>query len=187
MISFLKTNALNLALGGLLVGWFSIVAVTGSCPTCVIPQLLAGMFAAPGASVAVVSSPTWSAEAIGGGLVSSAQLAGNVQVLTFFSRTCAPCRAELEQLAALHDDYATRGVSFVAINIDADTEALPEFVRKRGIDFTVARGGLGLVDAFGGFSAVPTTFVVDRQGRIASRHDGLTSNSTLERAIQGAM
>jgi thiol-disulfide isomerase/thioredoxin len=188
MISFLKANALNLALGVLLVGWVSIAGVTGSCPTCVIPQFVAGLFATPEAEAAEASpAPSWALEAVGGGLVSSAQLVGEVQVLTFFSRTCAPCRAELEYLGALHEEYGSKGVSFVALNVDADGDSLSEFARRRGIDFTVARGGLRLTEAFGGVSGVPTTFVLDRTGRIVSRHDGLTSKATLERAIEQAM
>lgn len=189
MISFLRSNAVNLGLGVVLAAWLSAAGLTGACPTCVVPELVAGLVGGPRAEAAGAGqpAPTWSLESLGGRQVSSSELVGEVVVLTFFSRSCAPCRTELAYLEDLNDEFAERGVRILAVNVDPSRDQLSEFVRQRALDVTVALGSPEVLEAFGGVSAVPTTFVVDRQGRVASRHDGLTSGAVLGRAIERAL
>jgi len=126
---------------------------------------------------------------IDGSTLSLAELRGDVVVVNFWYAGCAPCRAEAPILQGLSEDYADKGVSFVGVNtVDQAATAL-SFEKKYGIGYPsvldVESGAARI--AFAGQiapSAVPTTFVLDRDGRIAARIVGqLESKSILNTLI----
>jgi thiol-disulfide isomerase/thioredoxin len=126
---------------------------------------------------------------IDGSRLSLADLRGEVVVVNFWYAGCAPCRAEAPILDELHGEYAEDGVSFVGVNtVDQAATAL-SFEKNYGIEYPsvldVESGAARI--AFAGQvspSAVPTTFVLDREGRIAARIVGqLESKSILNTLI----
>lgn len=126
---------------------------------------------------------------IDGSTLSLAELRGDVVVVNFWYAGCAPCRAEAPILQGLSEEYADKGVSFVGVNtVDQAATAL-SFEKKYGIGYPsvldVESGAARI--AFAGQvspSAVPTTFVLDREGRIAARIVGqLESKSILNTLI----
>ncbi|CAN5237448.1 TlpA disulfide reductase family protein [soil metagenome] len=126
---------------------------------------------------------------IDGTTLALSDLRGQVVVVNFWYAGCAPCRAEAPILEGLYQDYANKGVSFVGVNtVDQAATAL-SFEKKYGISYPsvldVESGAARI--AFAGEvspSAVPTTFVLDREGRIAARVVGqLESKSILNTLI----
>ena len=119
--------------------------------------------------------------------VDAADLAGEPAVLNFWYAACAPCRIEAPDLQALHEDFEPAGVRFVGVNV-RDTAATAEaFERNFGITYPSLedRGGqvlLAMTD-FVPPQAVPTTIVLDRQGRVSSRILGVAEPSTLKSLI----
>lgn len=113
---------------------------------------------------------------------------GDVVVLNVWASWCAPCRAEAPELAALDRELAPSGVQFVGLDTrDSDVSARA-FVEKFGIEYpnVVDRDGqLQLL-----FSdtlppqAIPSTLVIDRQGRVAGRVLGKASESSLRGLIE---
>ena len=109
----------------------------------------------------------------GFGLDSSA-LEGKVVVMNWWYAACAPCRAEAPDLAALHDEFNPQGVEFIGVNVRDSAATALAFDRNFGIEFpSVMDANSGAVSlAFTGVvspSAVPTTIVIDREGKVASR------------------
>lgn len=115
-----------------------------------------------------------------GDTVSSADLAGDVVVVNFWYAGCPPCRKEAPDLEALHQQYKDQGVSFVGVNTSDSAETALAFARKFGVTYPsildVESNAVQL--AFAGQvapNAVPTTLVLDKQGRVAARFSGLVS------------
>lgn len=112
---------------------------------------------------------------------------GEVVVLNVWASWCAPCRAEAPSLAALSEEYADRGVQFVGLDTrDSDVSARA-FAAKYGIDYpnVVDRDGqlqLLFADSLPP-QAIPSTLVVDAEGRVAARSLGRASESTLKAMI----
>ena len=121
--------------------------------------------------------------------VSSDDYAGEVLVVNFWYAACPPCRVEAPDLAALSQKYEGAGASFLGVNIYDQSETSLAFARKFDIAYPSiidANSGTARL-AFAGYappSAVPTTLVLDKQGRVAARFLGLVeSPSTLDTII----
>ena len=119
--------------------------------------------------------------------ISTQDLAGDPAVLNFWYAACAPCRVEAPDLQALHEQFAPESVRFLGINV-RDTVATAEaFERNFGITYPSVedRGGqvlLAMTD-YVPPQAVPTTIVLDRQGRVSARILGVAEPSTLRTLI----
>lgn len=105
---------------------------------------------------------------------SLAALKGKVVLVNFWATTCTTCVAEMPRLVDTYRKFAPRGFETVAIAMSYDP---PEYVRnyaaRNGLPFTVALDGSG--EAARGFEEVrltPTTFVIDRKGRIVQKYLG---------------
>jgi len=127
-----------------------------------------------------------------GAFLDSANLAGSVVVMNWWYSSCAPCRAEAPDLAALHEEFAPLGVEFLGVNVRDSAETALAFDRKFNIGFPsiidAQTGSASL--AFTGVvspQAVPTTVVIDRQGRVASRILGRIDPSILRTLIKSVV
>ncbi len=126
-----------------------------------------------------------------GSLVSSDELLDNVSVVNFWYATCPPCRREAPWLEELNQTYAPDGVQFLGVNIRDGAETSRAFAEKFGITYPSIIDTDGQVMlAFSGLAsptAVPTTLVLDREGRVSSRIVGLLEKSTLDALIRTAL
>ena len=115
-----------------------------------------------------------------------AEFRGSIVVVNFWATWCIPCRDEMPLLVAIAKRFRASGVVVVGASADTLQEArrVRRFVRDTGIDFPIWVGattddmaGLGL----GG--ALPATAVLDRDGRVAVRVDGVIDGPGLEASI----
>ncbi|NQX26242.1 TlpA family protein disulfide reductase [Microbacteriaceae bacterium VKM Ac-2854] len=108
-----------------------------------------------------------------GGSIDSADYAGQVVVVNFWYASCAPCRAEAADLQAVNAEYADQGVSFVGVNVRDQAPQAVSFAKNYEITYPSIIDTDGAAQlAFSGNvppNAVPTTLVLDKQGRVASR------------------
>ncbi len=117
---------------------------------------------------------------LGGGTWSLASHRGQVVLVNFWATWCPPCRMETPELVALKNDYAKRPFEVVGINMDDDRSRVPPFVKQYGINYPILLPDGPLAFA-GDVSALPTSILVDRSGRIAREYVGMIS----ERAVRG--
>lgn len=120
---------------------------------------------------------------LSGGPLRLADLKGKVVVVNFWASWCAPCRAEAPALQKVYSEKKDAGVEFVGVDMrEASEESGRAFVRTYGIGYPNLYDKDGRVTlAFREIppSAVPSTLVLDRQGRVAVRVIGATSYSKL--------
>lgn len=122
-----------------------------------------------------------SSDTTDGSTVSAEGYRGSVLVVNFWFAACPPCRLEAPDLAGLAAVYADDGVQFLGINVYDDVAGANSFEKTFSIPYPsvldAETGALRL--AFAGDlppSGVPTTIIVDRQGRVAARVLGVISN-----------
>lgn len=131
----------------------------------------------------------FSGETVEGERYDSADAEGEVQVVNFWYAGCAPCRAEAPILQEVSETFAGEGVNFVGVNVRDQAGTAASFEEKYGVTYPsildVDSGEAQL--AFSGPvppAAVPTTIVLDQDGRVAARVLGqLTDASILESII----
>jgi peroxiredoxin len=122
-------------------------------------------------------------------MLDSTALTGQVVVLNWWYAACAPCRAEAPDLAILSEEFKDKGVQFVGVNVRDTAETALAFDRKFNITFpSVMDAQSGAVSlAFNGVvspQAVPTTLVIDKEGRVSARILGRIDASILRTLIQ---
>jgi thiol-disulfide isomerase/thioredoxin len=130
----------------------------------------------------------WSGVASDDQIISSENLSGVVTVLNFWYASCPPCRVETPDLVALADEFEGQA-QFVGVNVRDSKETANAFKRTFKMNYpSIIDANTGdVVLAFTGVvtpSAVPTTLVIDREGRVAARILGLAKKSTLKALIQ---
>lgn len=123
-----------------------------------------------------------------GGRLTSRQLAGQVVVLNFWYAGCPPCRAEAPDLQALWTRFTDQDVRFVGVNTIDDAATARAFARTYNITYPsiLDRADGAVLLAFAGVvsvKAVPTTLVLDRAGRIASRIVGKIPGQSVLRTL----
>jgi len=104
----------------------------------------------------------------GGGTLALADLAGRVVVLNFWATWCRPCVQELPALQALGARHGAEGLAVVAVNVDRDDpEAVAAFGRRLGLDLPLPLDPKGAVRGAYRVRALPTTYLIGRDGRLA--------------------
>ena len=99
-----------------------------------------------------------------GSSVTLDQLRGKVVLLNFFASWCPACRAEMPFLQAAWEEVRDEGVAFLIIDIAEDDEVVARFMEDRGFTIPVIMDQTGDVATRYNISALPTTFILDREG-----------------------
>ncbi len=119
-----------------------------------------------------------------GRAISSADWRGKVTLVNFWATWCGPCRIEIPDLVALQKKYGDH-LRIIGIS---DDEGPPEEVRKfataHHINYPIVMSTPELKRAFAGVRALPTTFVLNREGRLVQRHVGLLQAEVTEHEIR---
>ncbi|WP_240974691.1 TlpA family protein disulfide reductase [Crystallibacter degradans] len=117
--------------------------------------------------------------------------AGQVTVLNVWYAACAPCRVEAPDLSALHAEFEPQGVKFYGINTRDEAPTAAAFERSFGIEYPSFKDKNGqILLALTDYvppQAVPTTLVLDKEGRVAARILGIAEKSTLKAIIEDAL
>ena len=107
-------------------------------------------------------------EGIDGKIVNLAGARGKVVLLNFWATWCGPCRMEVPDLVELQKKYQDRLQVIGLVVDDADEDAVLKFAKRYSINYPVAMATDGMRIQFGGVSALPTSFIIDSQGRVVS-------------------
>ena len=133
------------------------------------------------------SAPDFGGRLLDGAPFTSADLDGDVAVLNFWGSWCAPCRVETPEFQEVYAAVRDEGVQFLGLNVKEPSEQLAlAFVERFGIEFPSLydpRGEVALAFRDYPATAIPSTIVLDPQGRVAAVYTGLVSQEDLRGVI----
>ena len=110
---------------------------------------------------------------------------GKVVILDFWATWCGPCRAEVPDLVRLQSKYRDKGLLVVGLSLDAEgASAVKPFAEEFNVNYPMLLANADTARRFGGIIGIPTTFVLDRQGRIVKKFMGRVEQKTFEEAVQ---
>ncbi len=112
---------------------------------------------------------------------------GKIVIIDFWATWCPPCRKGIPDLINIQNEFKN---DLIVIGVCTDKngkEDLPEFIRSQGINYPIAFSTDEVENAYGGISAVPTTFIIDRHGTIIESHVGLVEKNALSNTIKSLL
>jgi len=131
-------------------------------------------------------APDFKLTALDGKPITLAALQGKVVLLNFWATWCGPCRAEIPDLVALQERYKGR-LQIIGLNVDDEEADIKQYVQETGINYPVAMTSNDVRIQFGGIPALPTSFVLDTEGRVVQKHVGLWNPAVYETEIRALL
>jgi cytochrome c biogenesis protein CcmG/thiol:disulfide interchange protein DsbE len=139
-------------------------------------------YALAGAEVSGVA-PGFTLVDMNGRSVSLADFKGKVVILDFWATWCPPCKREIPDFIKLQSEYGSKGVQIVGIALDQPNK-VQAFVKDNGMNYPVLLGTDEVAAHYGGVEAIPTTFIIDKHGKIVTKYEGFRSKETFENQIK---
>jgi thiol-disulfide isomerase/thioredoxin len=145
-------------------------------------------------------APDFTLEDLSGKKVSLASFRGKAVMINFWATWCGPCKIETPWLVELRQEYAPKGFEILGVSSEADElapddkagwardkAAIGAFVRREHMPYPVLINGDSISDVYGGLEAMPTSFFVDRKGKIVAVQLGITSKDEMAAKINEAL
>ncbi len=105
-------------------------------------------------------------------------LKGKVVLLDFWASWCSPCKASFPALNELQEKYGARGFAVVAVNVDEQRGDMEKFLKKNNATFTIVRDAAQKLVAAASVETMPTSFLLDAEGRVRFIHSGFHGDQT---------
>lgn len=133
-------------------------------------------------------APEFSLESLDSKTVRLADFRGKAVLLNFWATWCQPCKIEMPWFEEMQRQYGPQGLQVVGIAMDdASREDIAKFAKEMGVNYPILLGKESVGDAYGGVQFLPSTFFIDRDGKIVDRIFGLKSRSEIEDNIKLAL
>lgn len=122
-------------------------------------------------------------ELLDGRKISLDKLRGKAVLINFWATWCPYCRHEMPDMQRFYGDYRARGFEIVALSQGEEAETVRQFIATEGYGFPVALVDGSHAAAFGGVSRLPTSFLIDKQGRLRKKISGQVHYARLEELV----
>ncbi|MHB1863049.1 MAG: TlpA disulfide reductase family protein [Gemmatimonadaceae bacterium] len=141
--------------------------------------------AAAGVASENAAVPPFQLTTLAGQPVSSDQLRGKVVLINFWASWCPPCRFEMPGFESVYERNKNRDFVVLGVSMDAgSTDGVKKFLADNHITYPVAMATGDMVESFGNVNLLPTSFLIDRQGRIRNTVQGIFAAVALDQAVQ---
>jgi len=111
------------------------------------------------------------------------ELRGRVVLLNFWATWCIPCRSEIPALSAIEKDLGARGLSVIGVSYDDTADLVQQFQKDIPQSYQIVLGGREVGSQLPA-SPLPTTYIIDRQGRIRDKMIGERTREVFEASIK---
>jgi len=132
---------------------------------------------------ALPAAPDFEVTAIDGKVIKLSSLKGKVVVIDFWATWCGPCVYEIPGFINLYNKYNERGLEIIGFSVDRDQKAVIDFAKNKGVNYPIAFADGEMQEDYGGIQGIPTTFFVDREGRITGKVVGARDEAFFEKEI----
>jgi thiol-disulfide isomerase/thioredoxin len=133
-------------------------------------------------------APDFDLPTLDGKSLKLSDLRGKAVLLNFWATYCGPCKIEMPWFVELQKEYGPQGFQIVGVAMDdASTEDIAKFAKEMGVNYPILIGKDSVAESYGGVSVLPTTFFVDRDGKLIAREFGLRSRSDFVDDIKKAL
>lgn len=125
-------------------------------------------------------APDFTLKDLGGSDISLSDYKGKVLVLNFWATWCPPCRAEIPDFIEVYSEYKDKGLEILGISVDqVSPDQVRRFVERNEMNYPVAMATNQLFKDYPPPQAIPTTLIIDREGKIQYKKVGMMSKQEL--------
>ncbi len=115
-------------------------------------------------------------------------LRGKVVLLNFWATWCGPCKVEIPWFVEMEREFKDRGFAVVGVSMDEDGwKAVKPFMQDMKVNYRMVLGTEEMAQLYGGVEALPTSYILDRNGKVASVHMGIVSRKVFEEEIRALL
>jgi peroxiredoxin len=144
--------------------------------------LILGAAALTAQIVPNMPAPAFTLKDLNGKSISLADLRGKIIVLNFWATWCPPCREEIPDFVEFYNQNKATGLEIVGVSVDNIPAAqVQAFVNKNKMTYPVAMFTEKIVRDYGPIDAIPTTFIIDKTGRVRYTQVGMMGRDALAR------
>ena len=130
-------------------------------------------------------APDFALKDVNGQTVRLSDYRGKVVLLDFWATWCSPCQIEIPWFMDLERRNKDKGFAVLGVSMDDDGwESVKPFLSQLGVNYRVVIGDSETAQLYGGVDALPTTFLIDRGGKIAAVHVGLADRRDFEDGVE---
>ncbi len=134
------------------------------------------------------AAPDFDLQSVDGKNVKLSDFHGKAVLINFWATYCGPCKIEMPWFVELQKQYGPQGFQIVGVAMDdASKEEIAKFAQDLGVNYPILLGTESVGESYGGVSVLPTSFFVDRDGKITAREFGLQSRSVFVDNIKKAL
>jgi cytochrome c biogenesis protein CcmG/thiol:disulfide interchange protein DsbE len=134
------------------------------------------------------AAPSFSLKDSNGATVTLADYKGKVLLLNFWATWCGPCKIEIPWFTEFQQSYKDKGFEVLGVAMDDEGwTAVKPYLASHKINYRIVLGTDSVSSAYGGVDALPTTFVIDQNGKVLSTHVGLVSKDDYVKEIESLL
>lgn len=138
----------------------------------------------PGYEIQAQKSVNFELYSLDGKLVKLSDYKGKVVIIDFWATWCPPCRKSIPDLISLKNELKDKPFEIIGISLDRETKKdVVPYANNVGINYPVVYYNNQVIETFGGVDAIPTFFIVDKNGKVVEKYVGLTDKSTVKNRI----
>jgi thiol-disulfide isomerase/thioredoxin len=113
---------------------------------------------------------------------------GKVRIVDYWATWCPPCRAEIPDFVSLQKQYGAKGLQVIGVSVDkGGTPGVVQFMKENHINYPIVMSESAIESAYGGIRAIPTTFLIDRQGTIVKKYVGGIERAQFEKDLKALL
>lgn len=125
-------------------------------------------------------APDFALEDLNGGQITLSAYKGKVLFINFWATWCPPCRVEIPDFIEVYEEYKNKGLEILGVSVDQiSADQMSKFVERYEMNYPVAMATNELFRDYPAPQAIPTTLVIDRDGKIRYKKVGLMSKQEL--------
>lgn len=129
-------------------------------------------------------APDFQLKDLNGQPLSLSDSKGKVVLLDFWATWCPPCVAEIPHFKELYAQYKDKGFEIIGVSLDQEgVKVVGPFAKKNAIQYPIVIGNDQVTRSYGGIRGIPTTFLIDRKGKIAQKYVGYHDKKVFEESI----
>jgi thiol-disulfide isomerase/thioredoxin len=134
------------------------------------------------------AAPDFTLNTLEGQPVKLSDYRGKAVLLNFWATWCGPCKVEMPWFVDLQKQYGSQGLQIIGVAMDdSGKDAIDKFAKEMGVNYLIVQGKEAVGNAYGGVLGLPTTFFIDRNGKIVDSSAGLIGKGEIEDNIKKAL